>query len=965
MQPNGRVARLLLAVTVMGVLAAWAEPGVVGPAPTRLRSESSAVAPDFTMQGQANGGTSLAVVSTLVLFNNTLVPGNFLAANGGAPFFGCVDPTRHLVYAISYGILSVINESTYEVVGGVLVGTNNRGIACNPAANEVFVADAQANLLYVIDAATFTVVASISVGQQPQAVAYDSGTGHIYVGNSLSNDVTVVEGTNRTVVATIPVGSPVWGLAYDSGKGEIFASLGPANTVMVISDTSHAVVASVDVGYFPQGLAYDAVDGEVFIANEQSNNVSVISDASNKVVGGIAAGTGPVAVAYDPVSGSVLVANSYSGDVSILSASSQTLLGTVYVGGGAGQGPYGAQVDPGTGLAFVDATSTANVVAINITARSIVAQIPTGVFPESVAYASGSGEIFVGTGSQGTVEIISDRTNRILATVPVGLYPRHLAYDSKEHVVLVPCLTQVSNTMFVISETTNTLVANVSIGGIVPTDVAVDPDRGLIFVGDAGSPPQFPAKVTVYDDASFGVVKTLTVGGDPETIVYDAGRGETFVGSTDGEGNGVIYVIEDATLSIVANVTVAAGPYPWITSLAYDPELGEILVADNKADVVHVISDVTNTVIANVTGVAGPQALAYLGGGYVFVTGNGSFGSLPTTPGFVSVMSDATNSVVSTVAVGGSPDAAVYDPQVDAAYVVNFAQGTLSVVRTAHNYEVGFQESGLPPSTPWSVVLGGRTARTVNDVIAYQQPNGSYAYSIAPVSGFTTTQATGSATVSGAPVSVMVVFQTSTTSGPPAVFPWPLLIAVAMASAFLVSVGLASALDESARFLVLVVVGFPFFSLRKEQALDHFVRGRIYEYVGGHPGATYTEIKEHLSLNNGTAAHHLMVLERVGFLVSKREGRTKRFFRVDAPTRSVPSVLSPLQYNILSVLAQEPLSQRDLARRLGFSKQRVSYNVKRLRSEGYLDFAKEGHLLHVTAKGNTTLTGPDATSGEA
>ncbi len=965
MQPNGVVARLLLVATVIGMLAAWAEPGVAGPVPLHLGSGSSALAPGFTLQGQADGGPSLAVASTLVLFNNTLVSGNFLAANGGAPLFGCVDPTRHLVYAISYGILSLINESTYEVVGGVFVGTNNRGIACNPAANEVFVADAQANLLYVIDAATLTVVAGISVGQQPQAVAYDSGTGQVYVGNSLSNDVTVVEAANRTVVATIPVGSPVWGLAYDSGKGEVFASLGPANTVIVISDITHAVVATVDVGYFPQGLAYDAVDGEVFVANEQSNNVSVISDASNQVVGGIAAGTGPVAVAFDPVSGTVWVANSYSGDVSVLSASSQALLGTVYVGGGAGQGPYGVQVDPGTGLAFVDATSTGNVVAINITARSIVAQTPTGAFPESVAYASGSGEIFVGDGSQGTVEIISELTNRILATVPVGLYPRHLAYDSKAHVVLVPCLTQVSNTMFVISETTNTLVANVSIGGIVPTDIAVDPDRGLIFVGDAGSPPQFPAKVTVYDDTSFGVVKTLTVGGDPETIVYDAGRGETFVGSTDSQGNGVVYVIDDATLSIVANVTVAPGPYPWITSLAYDPELGEILVADNKADAVHVISDVTNTVVANVTGVGGPQALAYLGGGYVFVTGNGTLGSPPMTPGFLSVISDATNSVVSTVAVGGSPDAAVYDPSVDAAYVVNFAQGTVSVVRTAHNYEVGFQESGLPASTPWSVVLGGRTARTLRDVITYQQPNGSYAYSIAPVSGYTATRQTGNATVSGAAVSVTVVFQITPTSGPPAAFPWPVVIEAAIASVVLVTIGLASALDEGARFLAIATVTFPFFSLRREEALDHFVRGQIFEYLRDHPGATYTEIRAHLSLNNGTAAHHLMVLEKMGFLVSKRDGRMKRFFHVDAPAKFVPSVLSPLQYNLLTLLAQEPLSQSDLARRLDFSKQRVSYNVKRLRKDGYVDLADDGRVLHITAKGSTTLAQQDPAVGES
>lgn len=201
-------------------------------------------------------------------------------------------------------------------------------------------------------------------------------------------------------------------------------------------------------------------------------------------------------------------------------------------------------------------------------------------------------------------------------------------------------------------------------------------------------------------------------------------------------------------------------------------------------------------------------------------------------------------------------------------------------------------------------------------------------------------------------------------SGGPPPLSSPLFVIAMLASALLVAVGLASALDETARFLVLGAVAFPFFTLRKEQALDHFVRGQMYEYLRDHPGATFTEIKDHLSLNNGAAAHHLMVLQKMGFLKSRREGRAKRFFRVDASTQAIPSVLSPLQYNILSLLAQEPLSQGDLARRLEFSKQRVSYNVKRLRRDGYVDLAAEDRALRLTAKGCMTLANQDTTRGE-
>ncbi len=978
MQFGDGMSRLLLAVVLVSLTVAVAEPAMISPVSGPAGPGSPRPPGGSPLQSQANASAPIGVASTLVLANNTLVPGNFLAANGGGPLRGCVDTVRHLVFALSWGVLNAINESSDSVVGGVSLGTNDRGIACAPSRSEVFVADAQANLLYVVDTVTMTVVADIAVGQQPQAVAYDSGTGEIYVGNSVSNDVTVVAATNRTVVDTIPVGSPVWGLVYDPAKGEVFVSLGPGNSVSVLSDATHAVVASVNVGYFPQGLAYDPTDGEILVANEQSNNVSVISDATNQVVAGIPAGTRPVAVAYDPVSRDILVANSYSGDVTLLSAVSHAVLATIGVGGGAGGGPYDVQVDPGTGLAFVDGTSTANVIVVDIGTRSIAAEIPTGASPFTIASDPVRGELFVGSGAQGTINVLSDTTNRIIASIPVGIYPRALAVDPNRGLVFAPALTQGTNTMYVISAETNALTATFSFTAY-PSAVAVDPDRGLIFLADAGSPPSIPGEILVYNETTFAEVAHMTVGTSPQTLAYDAGTGQMFIGSQDGAGNGVVYVVNDSTLSLVANVTVAPGPNPWLTSLAYDPELGEIWVADNWANAIHVVSDVSDTVVANVTGLPGPKGLAYVGSGLVVVTGNGTFGSPPGTPGFVSVVSDAANAVLTTVSVGASPVAAVYDPNVAAVYVANEAQGTISIVPIPRPYEVTFTESGLAAGAPWSVVLNGRTAWTTKPRIAFLEPNGTYGYEVAPRSGYTATPATGNASVSGAAVAVTVVFSTGGSPPPPpppppsptpngaspAAFDWLLAVLVAFASAVVVSVGLTSAWDESTRFLVLGTIAIPFFSLRKEQALDHFVRGQIFEYVRNHPGATYTEIKDQLSLNNGSAAHHLMVLEKMGFLVSRREGRTKRFFRIGTSTQAVPSLLSPLQYNILSLLAQEPLPQRDLAHRLDSSKQRVSYNVRRLRRDGYLELAQDGRVLHVTGKGTATLAQHDSAAGQA
>src|SRR3989475_13206607 len=140
------VRRLLALVgvglIVIGTLAATVV--VSGPSPRVAVARMGAGIPLRTRAG-GRGEASLDstgpfVAYTLVLLNNTLIPGNFLAGNGAAPF------------AVAYD-------------GGK---------------GEVFVANpggAASNSVTVISDATNAVVAIIPVGANPQGVAYDGGKG--------------------------------------------------------------------------------------------------------------------------------------------------------------------------------------------------------------------------------------------------------------------------------------------------------------------------------------------------------------------------------------------------------------------------------------------------------------------------------------------------------------------------------------------------------------------------------------------------------------------------------------------------------------------------------------------------------------------------------------------------------------------------------------------------------------------
>ncbi len=72
-------------------------------------------------------------------------------------------------------------------------------------------------------------------------------------------------------------------------------------------------------------------------------------------------------------------------------------------------------------------------------------------------------------------------------------------------------------------------------------------------------------------------------------------------------------------------------------------------------------------------------------------------------------------------------------------------------------YAVTLTETGLPVGTLWSVTLGGSPESSVTSSIAFNEPNGPYAYSITPIPGYST-QYHGQVTVNGAPVSVSVQF---------------------------------------------------------------------------------------------------------------------------------------------------------------------------------------------------------------
>ena len=153
-----------------------------------------------------------------------------------------------------------------------------------------------------------------------------------------------------------------------------------------------------------------------------------------------------------------------------------------------------------------------------------------------------------------------------------------------------------------------------------------------------------------------------------------------------------------------------------------------------------------------------------------------------------------------------------------------------------------------------------------------------------------------------------------------------LIFSLGMLGAF---IGLA--FTEVAKYSILSAIIVPMYSrLKREETLDHFVRGQVFDHIRKNPGTHYNEMKKDLGVNNGTLAYHLRVLELQGFIKAERQGLYKRFYDISVKdTKGKGIRFSELQQKIIETVKKQPgMSQTDIAKELDVSISVVNYNIK-------------------------------------
>ena len=105
----------------------------------------------------------------------------------------------------------------------------------------------------------------------------------------------------------------------------------------------------------------------------------------------------------------------------------------------------------------------------------------------------------------------------------------------------------------------------------------------------------------------------------------------------------------------------------------------------------------------------------------------------------------------------------LFDPEYQSCSVSNHTDYHTGLVMQKGNvvvnkYNINFIESGLPSGTSWAVTFNATTNESDTNTITFTSTNGSYQFTVSPVSGYIITPASGTTVVNGSSVTEEITF---------------------------------------------------------------------------------------------------------------------------------------------------------------------------------------------------------------
>ena len=649
--------------------------------------------------------------------------------------------------------LTIVNASTYRVTQNVSAGgTDPIAVAYNPTSRSLIVLDVGSARLVRLDATHLTLENNVSRfpagATYPSGLAIDNLSGLVYVASDSGSPYgggafTVLNATLVPLLNVSLAGSPK-GLAWDPAHGQLDLAEPSSGRVTVWGGNvtaGYQRVASVAVGVDPSGAVDVPTTREVVILNSGGRNLSVIGRGARigTVWGpipeypvefrayGLPNGSrwtidlngtlyttpnatmtielpnGSFPYRYLPLAGERLLAPAAEGTLRVAGVPG----GVLASGWAGGASPSAVAFDPQRGLLFVTDRANDSVTLLNASSGRVEGSVRVGAQPEAILDLAGPGLLVVANSGSDNLTVLN-ATSGALAGPPiaVGANPRALLWDPSAGLLVVADYG--GSNLTLVNLTLGRSVGSLPVG-LDPVGLALDPSTGYVFTVNAGS-----NNVTGVDpSAPTSPSINVPVGANPESIAFDPVTQQFWI-SDFGDGN--LTRLNGSTPAL-APMSRPIGAYPG--RLTYDPVNGYLYLTLGVDHRVVAVDGVTGSVAAS--DLFPPAPVSFV----TYLPGDGNLAAVNSTGGTVALIN------------GLGPVTAVFAP---------------------YEYPVSFEATGLPPGGAFLLEFNGVPYPSNGPSLTLTVGNGSYAYQVAPISGWSATPSAGTVTVNGSAVRVVIGF---------------------------------------------------------------------------------------------------------------------------------------------------------------------------------------------------------------
>ena len=657
-----------------------------------------------------------STLATLVLSNNTLVPGNYVPGYGQYPQDLAMDPLNDQLLVVEGGPtylvpsgtteVAAVNMSSHQVAEWIPVGSEPTSLALDPATGDVLVTNSNSNDLTLIDGRTDAVLGLMPLGMTPYKVVYDATNHHLYVATlqcSLSpfsgfpcnaaiyGRISVFDGWTGQLIDVFPTGALPTDIAVNPSNGDLYVANEMSNSLEVINGTNDATMASIPIPN-PCAVAVDASNDSLFVSECGGSSVGIVSPSLDTIVGSVPVGLNPLGITFDSTQGKVYVGDSGSSNVTVINGSTNRPVGSIQVGAG----PTALTSDSQTDVLYVTSSGpdTATAIAANNDTVQWSASLGKNYSSQYIATDPSNGRLYLANLVSNNVSVVSPDTERVMGTAGNSTTlngPDSIAVDPRNGQLYVAGtnLGGGGGTVAVINATTLSVTTYVPVS-TWPSGIVYDPLNGMVYVTETGT-----GDIGVIDPSSNSLSGTISVGGLPTGMLPDPSNGYLYVSdggcSTGGGCDSNVDVVNLSSGLVVRTISVGIAPM----GLTYDPLRGWVYVANSQSDSVSVINDSSNTIVTTIPVGSGPAATLYDSfTGFVYVSNAGS--------GNLSVVNATSNVIMGAIEVGRAPMSMTMNTTSGYLFVADAYPGTVSVVSPQASSSPLIAVSVAPPSATLS-----------------------------------------------------------------------------------------------------------------------------------------------------------------------------------------------------------------------------------------------------------------------